>query len=1230
MLAKIKAHWPIFGLLIISIALCIANYTPGTFLSGWDTLHPEFNFGLSFERTIFGVFRVEQGLGAIAGHSDMADLPRIIFLYISHFFVPISFLRYFYIFLNLIIGPIGMYFLLYKHFLKQKTASFLGALFYLLNLGTLQIFNVPFEMFTTLFAFLPLMFYYALSYLEGNKDRTRNLFLFAIISILNSPSAYAATLWYVFFLCFFTYFLVHFFVDRKDKHSLRHFLILMSTLIVTNLYWIMPNIYFILTHGAEVAHANINRLFSDQAFLKNKEFGNLKDLLLLKSFYFDWSVYGGNGKFIDLLSPWIAHLKDVKVLAAGYLLAVATITGAIFTVKTLKKKSLPIFSMLIISLFFLINDNFPTSLIYKFFQNHVPFFKEALRFPDDKIFNIYVFIGSIFFGFFALFAINQIKKIAPKIKNSELGFALVFVLLIFYYMLPAFSGNFINSFMRINIPNDYFNLFSYLKSQPDTIRVSNLPIQSPWGWVYYNWYTDKPSYQGAGFLYFGIKQPLLDRDFDRWSPYNESYYREMSYAIYSGNATLLKDVINKYKIGIIFIDKSVTDPQNQKGILYFDEAKKLISESGLIKSEKDFGKIELFRLNVDSPTLEDSLNTNVNVNPKTNTTYEDFAYSTYGNYITTSVNSFTEAYYPFRDLIDNQSKLHQDLLKIDSEKITLIPSSKISNFSSSSLYEKINIIPSDLLAQKSEKSLDLSIYPNTPVFDQTQSTSSLKVSIPTTGRKNISVSINRNELFNFDSFPLNTPLSVGKITLNNNEDNIISAFDTSSLTPIKGGFLAVNPIFSSCGSESPPTTGFNGNGVKITGIGDICITIPYKFLASSAKTSLGSIYNEFRFNLDSNASVSSCLIDLKNLNCVSYNDAKRSGNQILLQSVISTSEINSEALRIFIKPQNKTKNIFNLQNANLFYASSFSDAILSKQDIAKIFISKPNISFDKIYLSKNVIYDPGFDITKITNFKNNCPTNLSDVKKEIVNDDGKKSIKYLSNIGSYCDNFSYPNLPHNQGYLIAISSKNIEGLPITLCLSNNKDQRCDIYSDLSSFKSFDKDVFLLPPMNDNGVGYNINFENMGINKSPSENLISGIEIIPIPYDFLLNVNSKSLANNSFNGKLIDAKAINPLSFIYTTDGKSTVLSLYYSFDQGFKAYSISCSGSVECFIKANLAPFYAKEIKDHVLINDWANGWITNEKQVAIIFLPEYLEYLGFLAIAATFILIIFHHKSKK
>ncbi len=70
-------------LILVLIALIIAfkNYSPDTFLSGWDTLHPEFDYKLNLIRTRSGVFRTEQGLGALASHAHMVEVVRIFILW---------------------------------------------------------------------------------------------------------------------------------------------------------------------------------------------------------------------------------------------------------------------------------------------------------------------------------------------------------------------------------------------------------------------------------------------------------------------------------------------------------------------------------------------------------------------------------------------------------------------------------------------------------------------------------------------------------------------------------------------------------------------------------------------------------------------------------------------------------------------------------------------------------------------------------------------------------------------------------------------------------------------------------------------------------------------------------------------------------------------------------------------------------------------------------------------
>src|SRR3989344_6667617 len=94
-------------LVLFTLTLVALNFTPDTYLTGWDTLHPEFDLWLNLKRVLFGVWREEQGLGALAVHSHMSELPRIIFHSVLSIFTPESFHRYLYFFLTLVLGPLG-------------------------------------------------------------------------------------------------------------------------------------------------------------------------------------------------------------------------------------------------------------------------------------------------------------------------------------------------------------------------------------------------------------------------------------------------------------------------------------------------------------------------------------------------------------------------------------------------------------------------------------------------------------------------------------------------------------------------------------------------------------------------------------------------------------------------------------------------------------------------------------------------------------------------------------------------------------------------------------------------------------------------------------------------------------------------------------------------------------------------------------------------------------------
>ncbi len=281
-LMKLQKYFPyrwrnlLFPVLIFVLTayLSFKNYLPGTWLSGWDTLHPEFDFRLNIGRLVEGVWREEQGLGAVAGHAHMADLPRVLFLWLMSLFLPVSFLRWAYVFLCLFLGPMGVYVFLQRIVFEGsrrkfgRLAAFLGAIFYLLNLGTLQHFYLPFEMFPTQFAFLGWAFWLATEAFQ-KKGAKKWLFWLALANFLASPMAYAPQLWYVYFLSLFFYFFGLVLVGKERKLIRRGGLIL-GTVLVVNLFWLLPNFYFLLTGASGVAQAKINRLFSEEAFWRTK------------------------------------------------------------------------------------------------------------------------------------------------------------------------------------------------------------------------------------------------------------------------------------------------------------------------------------------------------------------------------------------------------------------------------------------------------------------------------------------------------------------------------------------------------------------------------------------------------------------------------------------------------------------------------------------------------------------------------------------------------------------------------------------------------------------------------------------------------------------------------------------------------------------------------------------------------------------------------------------------
>jgi hypothetical protein len=118
--------------------------------------------------------------------------------------------------------------------------------------------------------------------------------------------------------------------------------------------------------------------------------------------------------------------------------------------------------------------------------------------------------------------------------------------------------------------------------------------------------------------------------------------------------------------------------------------------------------------------------------------------------------------------------------------------------------------------------------------------------------------------------------------------------------------------------------------------------------------------------------------------------------------------------------------------------------------------------------------------------------------------------------------------------------------------------------------------------------------------------------------------------------------------------EDSTLLLYQNYHPGWKAYEINSKDQKSKIKK--LFPFiFGRELRDHVLVNNWANGWkisqsqlnqskpvgnskltdsnrispISTDSHVVILFWPQYLEYLGFFMLIITFLSILPYPKAK-
>lgn len=649
---KIRFHlydWFALGIITCFILLIyFTNFSGNFWLTGWDNLHPEFNFQANIDRALFSSWQEYQGVGLPAGHGHATELSREVLLYFLNFFFPGILIRKIFTILMLWTGVVGLYVLLRNIFLSRVTfdlrivVSLIGALFYLLNLATLQIFYVPYEAFLAMYGLLPWMIYSLYTFmLERTK---RSFFFFLLINFLGTWQFYIPTLFIV-YMIFVGIVVLGIVFELKIKW--RYFFIALSSIIVVNLYWLLPFTYYILNNIHSQQDAYLNILYTEDTYLKNAAFGALEHASILRGFLFDNVQFAAANGFQYMMGPWITHMNMWYVLFIGYSFFIVILIGLFYSL--VKRSYLHLCGAFVLFFALIANQTFPFTLFNEALRS-IPLLDQVFRNPFTKIANVTLLLMTIFLSIGLVLLITKIEKHWRSFfaqKYLYLFVLYLFLIVINIYMFPIWQGSFIYPELKKSIPQEYFQVFDYFNKQGDG-RVANLPQFTPNGWEYYQW-----GYQGSGFLWYGIKQPILDRAFDVWNKDNENYYWEISEAIYSENTQLVEAILGKYQIKWLLLDENVSTTSSSS-ILFTDVLKGMVKDSQKITLVKQFGKISIYEVNLQAhPRDYISLTEQLpNILPTYQWNNRDQGYIDYGNYKSTDEVSDDEAtiYYPFRSL----------------------------------------------------------------------------------------------------------------------------------------------------------------------------------------------------------------------------------------------------------------------------------------------------------------------------------------------------------------------------------------------------------------------------------------------------------------------------------------------------------------------------------------------------------------------------------------------------
>ncbi|MBQ6449628.1 hypothetical protein IJJ08_01865, partial [bacterium] len=305
----------------------------------------------------------------------------------------------------------------------------------------------------------------------------------------------------------------------------------------TNLFWLAPQAYFVLTGGSQVTiESQINQLSTKEVTIQNQAYENWRDFLLLRGYWFagqDYNSTEDSEAPIAFMETWLAESSGTVF---GYIFALLMMTGVVYLLIYRRDyRGVGVVLGLLAMWGLMLVNHLDSPLVGQIFRS--PFTKAIV--PISLLYSLLVGASFLFLA----------RVIRPKFLLFAFG---CYVMSLGIYSVPSFGGHFIYHNLRPIVPSDYEQLFAFMHTQPEASRTALLPAETAYGWQHTTW-----GYRGIGFYWFGMRQAMLNRTFDVWSLDDEEFYHEIHYARLENDPKLFAQVLAKYDVRYLIYDRSI-------------------------------------------------------------------------------------------------------------------------------------------------------------------------------------------------------------------------------------------------------------------------------------------------------------------------------------------------------------------------------------------------------------------------------------------------------------------------------------------------------------------------------------------------------------------------------------------------------------------------------------------------------------------------------------------------